>query len=302
MDDLHKLSRRCEDEIIKLQLPDGGWGFGHSRQWVTETTALALLALRLRSGAVNAHGLEFLLGCQNPNGSWPGFAGDDQEGSWGTALGVIAVISLGGKWKAIEKGISWLLKTQGHESHWLMKWRYRTVDRKVRFDPEKYGWPWTVGASSWVVPTCYSLIALRQYFTCCLPEAAEFRLKKGTAMLFDRGCPGGGWNAGNSVVYGVPLNPHVDVTSLALIALLPQKDHPFVAKSLQWLEHQWENVSSIYSLSWMAMALAAYHYPVGQLLNKLLPLNNQKGMNNDCQTLALTRIALQVADGANPFR
>src|SRR5262245_7611755 len=196
MDDLHQLARYCEEEILKWQLPEGGWGFGNYRQWVTETTALAPLPLRLQPRTVYARGLEFLLGCQNPNGSWPGFAGDDTEGSWVTALALIAVIRLSGDWKAVDKGVCWLLKTQGRESHRLMKWRYHTVDQKVQFDPDKYGWPWTVGASSWVVPTAYSLIALRQYFTCCLPEAAELRLKKGTAMLFDRACPGGGWNAG----------------------------------------------------------------------------------------------------------
>src|SRR5262249_32946090 len=266
MDDLHQLARNCEEEILKRQLPEGGWGFGSSRQWVTETTALALLALRFQRSTVYARGLEFLLRRQNPNGSWSGFAGDDAEGSWVTALAVIAVTHLSGDWNAVEKGSSWLLGTQGRESHWLMKWRYRTVDRKVQFDPNKYGWPWTVGASSWVVPTAYGLIALQQYFTCCLPEAAELRLKKGTAMLFDRACPGGGWNAGNGVVYGEALKPHADVTSLALLALLTQRDHPFVRRSLAWLHTQWERMSSIYGLSWLAMALAAYQRPAEPIM------------------------------------
>jgi Prenyltransferase and squalene oxidase repeat len=302
MNDLHQLARNCEHEILKRQLPEGGWGFENSRQWVTETTALALLALRFQPSTVCARGLEFLVRCQNPNGSWPGFAGDDAEGSWVTALAVIAVIHLNGDWNAVEKGISWLLETQGRESHWLMKWRYRTVDRKVQFDPDKYGWPWTVGASSWVVPTAYSLMALRQSFTCCLPEAADLRLKKGTAMLFDRACPAGGWNAGNGVVYGVLLNPHADVTSLALLALLPEKNHPLVQKSLNWLHTQWERMPSIYGLSWLAMALAAYQRSVEPIIKRIVHLYNQHGMNQDCQTLALTRIAVQVTDRANPFR
>ena len=302
MGDFHQLARNCEDEILKRQLPEGGWGFGNSRQWVTETTALALLALRFQPSTVYARGLEFLLQCQNPNGGWTGFAGDDTEGSWVTALAVIAVIHLSGDWNAVEKGISWLLETRGRESHWLIKWRYRTVDQKVRVDPDKYGWPWTVGASSWVVPTAYSLIALRQYFTCCLPEAAELRLKKGTAMLFDRACPAGGWNAGNGVVYGVPLNPHADVTSLALLALLPEKTNPLVQKSLDWLQSQLERMGSIYGLSWLAMALAAYQLSVEPIMKRIVQLYNQRGMNQDCQALALTRIAAQMADGANPFR
>ena len=86
MDDLRQLARICEDEILNRQLPDGGWGFGSSRQWVTETTALSLLALRLQPSTVYSPGLEFLLRCQNPNGSWPGFAGDDSEGQKGSGL------------------------------------------------------------------------------------------------------------------------------------------------------------------------------------------------------------------------
>jgi hypothetical protein len=37
-------------------------------------------------------------------------------------------------------------------------------------------------------------------------------------MLLDRACVGGGWNSGNSVVYGLPLLPHVEATAIALCA------------------------------------------------------------------------------------
>jgi len=50
------------------------------------------------------------------------------------------------------------------------------------------------------------------------------------------------------------------------------------------------------------MALAAYQQPIDPIMKKLIQLYKQRGMNQDCQTLALTRIAAQVADEANPFR
>ena len=53
------------------------------------------------------------------------------------------------------------------------------------------------------------------------PRAAE-RIRLGTEMLLDRACPAGGWNAGNGVVLGSPLKPHIDPTAIALLAL---KDH-----------------------------------------------------------------------------
>ncbi len=42
-------------------------------------------------------------------------------------------------------------------------------------------------------------------------------------MLLDRVCPGGGWNAGNGVVYGVALAPHPDDTAIALLARMGQR-------------------------------------------------------------------------------
>ena len=41
-------------------------------------------------------------------------------------------------------------------------------------------------------------------------KEVETRLRLGAEMLLDRACLGGGWNAGNAVVYGVPLRPHID--------------------------------------------------------------------------------------------
>jgi hypothetical protein len=195
----------------------------------------------------------------------------------------------------------WLLKVRGRESHWLLRWRYRIADRNVLFDPDKYGWPWTTGTSSWVVPTSYSLIALGQFFTCCRPEAVDVRIKKGVEMLFDRACPGGGWNAGNGVVYDVPLQPHADITSLALLALLPQGEHPVVETSLDWLERQHDVITSIYSLSWMAMGLTAHNRSLGPIMERLIGVYAKRGLGQDCQTLALTRLAVQMADGTNPF-
>jgi hypothetical protein len=243
-----------------------------------------------------------LLRCQNPNGSWPAFAGDGPEGSWVTALAVVTLIRLAVDWKAIEQGVSWLLEVRGRESHWLVKWRYRIADRNVRFDPDKYGWPWTTGTSSWVVPTSYSLIALGLFFTCCRPESVDVRMKKALEMLFDRACPGGGWNAGNGVVYDVPLQPHADTTALALLALLPHRGHPVVKTCLDWLERQRDAGASIYGLSWMAMGLAAHNRSFRAIMERLIGVYAERGLDQDCQTLALTRLAVQMADGANPFR
>jgi hypothetical protein len=34
------------------------------------------------------------------------------------------------------------LRSAGKEGNWLWKWKFRTTDHHVRFDPDKFGWPW----------------------------------------------------------------------------------------------------------------------------------------------------------------
>ena len=68
--------------------------------------------------------------------------------------------------------------------------------------------------------TSFALIALQAARQMgALAPGAEDRIRLGTDMLLDRACPHGGWNAGNSRVFGVPLSPHADATAIALLAL-----------------------------------------------------------------------------------
>jgi len=120
-------------------------------------------------------------------------------------------------------------------------------------------------------------------------------------MLFDRACPHGGWNAGNGVVYQAALDPHPDVTSLALIALRSQRHHPVVRESFEWLKGQVKVVPSMYSLSWISLAFLAHQQPLREVLDRMVQLHSEKGMSADCQTLALVRLALQTADDITPF-
>ena len=122
-------------------------------------------------------------------------------------------------------------------------------DRQVLFDPAKYGWPWVAGTVSWVVPTSMALITLERAKKRGLIRGSELekRLRLGAEMLLDRACPGGGWNADNAVVYGIPLRPHIDATALALAALRFHCDLPIVRSSLTWILHHID-CPSAYSL------------------------------------------------------
>jgi hypothetical protein len=296
------LRTELKSALIKQELSGGGWSYGSTvGQAALEPTCLALLALRWDSSPARALGLEFLLRMQNPNGSWPAFSGDDSEGSGLTALAVIALINNGEMALQTERGVEWLLRLKGRESHWLWRWKFETTDTHVRFDPNKFGWPWQPGTCSWVIPTALSIIALKQGFVCCKPEQVSFRIRRGTEMLLDRVCPGGGWNAGNGVVYGIPLAPHLDATAIALLALGGEESNGAIASGLDWLEHRAGTCSAPWSLAWSILALDTYGRPVEGLLARLCTLSD-KGFLTDSATLAAVILAIDCLVEGNVFK
>jgi hypothetical protein len=171
----------------------------------------------------------------------------------------------------------------------------------VRFDPDKFGWPWMPETVSWVVPTAYSLLALRHVDGTPQQDQGQFRIRKGVEMLCDRACPGGGWNAGNGVVYGCPLAPHPDATAIALLALLGEVPNDLVTTSLDWLEHRAETLFAPWSLAWTVLALHAFGRPARRWIDRLCLLVESSEIS-DCATLAAICLALRSGYGPNVFR
>ena len=135
----------------------------------------------------------------------------------------------------------------------------------------------------------------------------ETRLRIGAEMLFDRACPQGGWNAGNAVVYGVPLRPHIDTTALAVAALRFHCQLPIVRNSLTWLLRNEERPSA-YSLAWIILAADAYKDVRADVLpatdsarNRLASLVEDPRAIVDRSTIALAALALGLEPISNPF-
>jgi len=277
----------------RRQLPCGGWAALRScSQPALEATCFSALAPGSQSGGVLERAQDFILHTQNPNGSWPVFAGDDPEGAWVTSLAVIALRELVPAIPARSKGFHWLMNCAGKESNWFWKWKFRTTDRHVRFDPDKFGWPWLPDTVSWVVPTAFAILALSQLpCSCGGLEGIPFRVERGIEMLMDRVCPGGGWNAGNGVVYGSPLAPHPDDTAIALLALTDRRQEPVVQSSVRWLERTAPTLTAPWSLAWAILALAAHCRPVDSLVTSLVALPDLSNIE-DTSTLALVCLAL----------
>jgi squalene cyclase len=281
-------------------MKSGGWAYFDSVQESLEATCLAELALAPERQANSSAAIRFLLKAQLSDGGWPAFLGDS-DGSWTTALALCTLNATGDFAVAREKAFRWVYAERGREGHWFWRWKFKTADLNVRFDPDKYGWPWVSGSASWVIPTAFSVIALKQFTACNRSEAPEKRIRLGVEMLLDRACVDGGWNSGNSVVYGVPLRAHFEATAIALLALQDERRSELIQRSLAWLKKEVARVDSVSSLAWCILSLFVYQESVEALKNRLATIMGDGRDIRNNATLATGLLALKCGEMIHPF-
>jgi hypothetical protein len=256
--------------LLNSQNPDGGWGYHPAAPSSAEATSWALLALLSRAAdpaladaCVGARA--WLRRAQMPDGSWPAIPGQ-RQGCWVTSLAALALHLEGSTPDAVVRGRDWLLDAWPADSNFW--WRLRRVLARgtvVRQDNSLHGWSWTPGTASWVEPTAHALLFLRSLPAELLPPRAAKRRQLGERMLYDRMCPGGGWNSGNPQVYGVAGMPRIGPTAWALLALLPHSQRAENQMSLDWLEAAYPRIRGAASLALAHRCLQAYGRPVAPL-------------------------------------
>jgi hypothetical protein len=257
----------CLPYLRAAQNPDGGWGFRSGAQSRVEPTAWALIALQQAIFAPAAgadadaceRGLRFLADSQLVDGSWPAAPGQT-HGAWVSSLACWAFLSANENRAALGRGLNWLAAEKpGDAGTWFRFLRGFRANKKVSTQNDAlWGWSWTAGTASWVEPTAYPLLVLRAAPKDLVPSGAESRMKLAEAMLFDRMCPGGGWNCGNPIVYGVAGEPQVGTTVWALLALREHRQRTEIQQSLAWLEKNWSSIQSPASLALTQIALNGF--------------------------------------------
>lgn len=297
---IHPASARLAQLLASRQLRSGGWSFTGSQQESIETTCLGDMALAWVGQPGTSLAIRFMLGSQRTDGGWPAFTGDP-EPSWTTALALSTLTAANDVSDARERALKWLLSERGKEGNWFWRWKFKTADREVRFDPDKYGWPWSPGAGSWVIPTAFSVVAIKQFTVCNRSEASEYRIRLGVEMLLDRACVGGGWNSGNSVVYGVPLPAHVEATAIALLALQDEPRSEIVRASVDWLESRAAGIDAVSSLSWCIVTLFVYQRRTDELKRRLAAIIGDGSTIRNNAALAIALLALRCGEMIHPF-
>ncbi|HWP58702.1 MAG TPA: hypothetical protein VNL14_12495 [Candidatus Acidoferrales bacterium] len=222
--------------------------------------------------------------------------------SWASGLAVLALNVFGAQRTAAVRGAEWLLRQKGRGLGLLGLLQYWLYPEQfiVKLDPTLKGWSWTAGSFSWVEPTAYALIVLKKFRKHLSQDQVIARISEGERMIYDRMCVGGGWNYGNSKVFGEELWPYPDTTALALIALQDHPDHPANQLSLQALEKMLEENQSGLALGWSCICFALYGRDIAPWLARLEKSYAKTRFLGETKSVALALLA--ASGGADVFR
>lgn len=240
----------CVPFLRNAQNADGGWGFRPGSESRAEPTCWAVLALLALDNASNASGIrdrgfQFLRTAQLADGSWP-TSPEVTTGSWVTSLACWVLSADAQAQQAVSAGLKWLCDDWPRDNTpWRRVLARFSSEPKISAQNDSLrGWGWTPRTSSWVEPTSFALILLSRTPREMLPQGADHRRELARRMLYDRMCPGGGWNCGNPMVYGVAGEALIVPTVWALLALRDEPNKTEFLMSLDWLQKNVQNVRS----------------------------------------------------------
>ncbi len=247
----------ARSRLLGLEVRPGSWSErpgGRPRVEATALAALALMAGGNRSAESDAddaahRAADWLAAVQHPEGSLADSPESDGPG-WVTPLAVWLWTALGTHPGPCGRATDWLLRRRG------LALKLPPDERAaIGHDPTIPGWPWVAGTSAWVEPTAMAVLALRG-----LGLGDGGRVRDGQRLIRDRVLAAGGWNYGNTTVFGHDLVPHPQPTALALLALRGEagEAEPLVCRSLAYLDRAVAATRAPLSLGWGLLALRAW--------------------------------------------
>ena len=234
---------------------DGGWPYQRHLAASAEPTALACLVLVGHDAGREAaqKGLQWLAHQQqNDGGVAPGALA--AHPCWTTALACLAwsqsIDNDNGEFVSYRDsrraGIDWLLRNEGKP--------FRSNPAIYGHDTRLKGWSWVEGTHSWVEPTAYAILALRAAGLGDHP-----RTREGVSLLLNRAMAPGGWNYGNSKMFGSDLRPFPAQTGMALAALSGEPEPDCIVQALGFLQSELPRIRTPVSLSWGLIGATAWH-------------------------------------------
>jgi hypothetical protein len=235
------------DRIWERALPEGGFVSREKGKYRPDATAWAILALSAAGTKADllASSRARLTINQLDDGRVT-ISPNHPDVFWPTPLAILAWHGSNSQVEHKSQAIEFLINTTGR--HWKRK-----PDSPVAHDTGIQGWPWIENTHSWVEPTALALMALK-----ISGYGAHQRVQQATRMLLDRQLNQGGWNYGNTIVFGQKLRPMPEYTGMALNALAGQVAKEKVKQSLTYLKSQAVSLVTPLSLGWSLLGLGAW--------------------------------------------
>ena len=275
-------------QLKERALAGGGFGIQPGENFRPDATAWAIIALQALGSdpGLNEAARQRLAAAQLQDGR-VSISSDHPESCWPTPLAVLAWQGASAFKEAQERAVVFLLATSGL----FVK---KDPETPIGHNPELRGWSWRSDTFSWTEPTAMAMMALQVTGRGDHPRLAEAQL-----MLLDRQLPGGGWNYGNTTVFGQVLHPMPESTGLVLSALSNRVSREVVQKSLDYLQGSLTNLKTPWSLGWALLGLGAWKVrptAAGDLIENCLG-RQQRISSYDTSSLALLLTASRATGG-----
>jgi hypothetical protein len=84
------------------------------------------------------------------------------------------------------------------------------------------------------------------------------RVHEAIRMILDRQLPHGGWNVGNTLMFGKELHPNPECAGAAITGLAGMVGQEKVSRSLDYLQGEVNRLCTPISLGWSLLGLAAW--------------------------------------------
>lgn len=275
--------------LIEKSLVDGGFCDQKNGQYRPDATAWASLVLSIvgEKEDIIYSALSRLTNDQMDDGRIS-LSSRNPEVFWPTPLAVMAWHKSSTHYTNKKKAIDFLLKTKG--LHWE-----KEDNSVVGHDTSIPGWPWIEDTHSWVEPTSLALLSLEM-----TGYGEHKRAKAGRRLLMDRQLQKGGWNYGNTTVFGSQLRPMLESTGLALSALAVKASKEDIKKSLYYLEEQIIRISSPLSIAWGLLGLSAWQERPPQAKDLIVECLKQQKVYGPYTTTQLSLLLASLL-GSNGF-
>jgi hypothetical protein len=272
--DLDQVRAELRTLVLQRRNGDGGWPYATGKASRLEPTSWALLALAASAGGADDEGVLR---------RWPRSQGwlVDVKGApvniAFNALAALTMLSTPAHRPMADPVVRLVVATKGMRLE-------QSPD--IRQDASLQAWGWVDGTFSWVEPTALAVLLLKKAASMTHGAEARERIRTGERMLLDRSCRDGGWNYGNSNVFGQDLWPYVPTTALALLALQDRSNDPIVAKSLHRMREDLSSEQSLLSMGLAVLAFGAHGVSTETLVRDLAD-RSRSGPHESIGTVAL---------------